>query len=434
MRKGDKMSEKNKTNNSIWRNSIFMRIFASYSVSIMGNYFDSVALMIMFGYLWQAEPIVIAFIPVAVALPQAILSQFTGVLADKMNKVKLMLVSDLLTALLTLLLLWAASPWIALLLISLRSTVNVVHFPAQQSLIKHVVPEQQLIKAVSLNGMVMQLSKIIAPLLGGILAGATSPQVCILLNAIAFFISSVILMTLVKKKKITHTSADHNETDDASALPASFWQSWKEGWGFIFRSRILKVSFLLSFIGLSFIQMIDVQFTTWLRVYAPERSELIGWIFASSGFGALMMMMFLNRFEHFRSYGTLLGGSILFIGAGFGGFGFLTEGFAMWLPVLLGIFIGLGVGLYSIGFQYIIQKHTTEKSIGRVSGISNSISSMTVVIAPLIGGMLVQKWGPGTIFLIIGVICTLVGLAALLLQKVLWKESKEIYSTQEQSI
>lgn len=426
------MSEKNNTEKSIWRNSVFMRIFASYSVSIMGNYFDSVALMIMFGFLWQAEPIVIALIPVAVALPQAILSQFTGVLADKMNKVKLMLTSDLLTAVLTLFLLWASNPWIALIIISLRSTVNVVHFPAQQSIIKHIVPEHQLIKAVSLNGIVMQLSKIIAPLLGGVLAGATSPQLCILMNAIAFFISCGILLTLLKNKELSQT-VEMPEPEDQTQR-SSFWHSWREGWGFIFESRILKVSFLFSFIGLSFIQMIDVQFTTWLRVYAPERPELIGWIFASSGFGALLMMMFLNRFEQFRSYGWLLGGSILFIGAGFGGFGFLTPGFAGWLPVLLGICIGLGVGLYSVGFQFIIQKHTTEKSIGRVSGISNSISSLTVVIAPLVGGVLVQKWGPSSIFLWIGVICTFVGIASILLKKVLWRESSVSYSTKEQEI
>ncbi|PPA69096.1 MFS transporter [Jeotgalibacillus proteolyticus] len=404
---------------SIWRNTVFMKLFASYSVSMMGNYFDAIAIMIIFGYVWQAEPIMIAFIPVAIALPQALLGQFAGVLTDRMNKVKLMMIADILTALLTLLLMVTPNPWLALIVISMRSVVNVIHFPAQQGLIKQVVGEEHLVKAFSLNGMMMQLSKIIAPLLGGMVAGAASPQLCLLINAIAFSLSSLILFSIYRKQEKPDFFLSKTENNDQM----SFWQSWREGWGLVLQSRILFVSFCFSFTGLLFIQMIDVQFITWFRDLAPTRPEMIGWLFASSGFGAVVMIMGLNRFKAFRSYGWLLGGSMLCIGIGFAGVGLLKPGFDLWLPVLYGIVVGLGVGLYTIGFQYIIHKNTTEDSIGRVSGISNSIASLCVVLAPLIGGALVQAFEAGAVFTGVGAICLVLGIIGILFQKFLWAET-----------
>lgn len=427
------MSENPLAHASIWKNNIFMRMFASYSVSMMGNYFDMIAIMILFGYVWQTEPILIALIPVALALPQALLSQFAGVLADKWHKVKLMMIADFLTAILTLLLLIAPNPWIALVIITLRSIVNVVHYPAQQSLIKHVVPEQHLMKAISLNGLMMQLSKVIAPFIGGSLASAASPQLCILINAIAFFISSGILLSIILQKKVELHKVEPDGLNEDAAEPTqsptshkpSFWQSWREGWTVVLKSRILWVSFLFFFIGLFNIQMIDIQITSWFRDIAPSRPELIGWVVASSGFGAVLMIMFLNRFEKLRSYGWLLGGGIMCIGLGFGGIGLLQAGFHSLMAMLCGVIAGLGVGLYSIGIQYIIQKHTTKENIGRVSGINSSVASLSVVIAPLCGGFLAQIFGAGVIFIAVGIICTSLGGIAVLFRRYIWREASD---------
>jgi len=213
-----------------------------------------------------------------------------------------------------------------------------------------------------------------------------------------------------------------DETQPIKSLP--FWQAWQEGWRVVLQSRILSISFSFSFVGLLFIQMIDVQFTTWFRDIAPNRPDIIGWLFASSGLGAVMMILFLNRFEKARGYGWMLGGSLFCVGIGFSGVGLLDSGFGLWQPILYGLIVGFGVGLYTIGFQYIIHKHTTPDNIGRVSGISNSMASMCVVLAPLMGGLLVQNLGAGTIFIGIGLICILVGIVGILFQNFFWKEAE----------
>jgi MFS transporter, DHA3 family, macrolide efflux protein len=54
---------------TIWKNKIFVRLFGSYSISMLGHWFDMVAIMVLFGYVWQADPLLLAFIPIAYALP-----------------------------------------------------------------------------------------------------------------------------------------------------------------------------------------------------------------------------------------------------------------------------------------------------------------------------------------------------------------------------
>jgi MFS transporter, DHA3 family, macrolide efflux protein len=70
--------------------------------------------------------------------------------------------------------------------------------PAQQGLIKQVVEERLILKAVSYNGTVNQLSKVIGLFIGGSLAAAVSPRLCILINAVAFFVSALIFWRIAK--------------------------------------------------------------------------------------------------------------------------------------------------------------------------------------------------------------------------------------------
>ncbi|WP_166805896.1 MFS transporter [Jeotgalibacillus sp. R-1-5s-1] len=408
-----------KLDRSIWGNRLFVKMFSSYSISVMGNYFDAVAIMILFGFVWQADPFLIALIPVAMALPQALLGQFSGVFTDRTDKLKMMFLADLISVVLTLMLVFVSGPWLALLIIACRSVVNVIHYPAQQGMVKEVVPEHQLVQAFSLNGIMLQFSKIAAPLIGGVIAGAVSPQICILINAIMLIISCFVLFSMRREysvfEKDSYAMAHNNRGD--------FWISWREGWLIIFTSRPLWVSFMLAFLGLLTIQMIDIQFTTWFRELSPDQPELIGYLFASSGAGAVVMIVLLNRFSNLRDYGWLMGGSLACVGIGFGGIGLLEAGFPLWQPIIFGAIIGLGVGLYSVGFQYIIHKHTSKENIGRVSGINQTISSLCVVVGPLIGGILVRLFGAGAVFMFVGLFCLLIGMVAFTLRNVLWKET-----------
>ncbi|SES12394.1 MFS transporter [Salipaludibacillus aurantiacus] len=409
-------------NSSIWKNAVFMRMFCSYSISMLGRWFDMVAIMILFGYVWETDPLTIALIPVMYALPHALLSQFAGILADRFNKGKLMMMADVGTAVLTIVLAMAPGPWLALPILLLRATLTVIHFPAQQALIKHVVEENLIVKAVTLNGTVNEFTKIMGPILGGSLAAIFSPRLCILINAAAYFISALILLSIIKKREVETSRSAEVEAGNK----ASFWQSWKDGWSMVLSSKILVVAVTFSLLGMTAIQMTDVQITVLLREIAPERPEMIGWVMASSGAGALAVMMLMNRFKKIAYYGVLIGSSFLLIGVPFGMLGLLETGVQSFVLTGLGFAAGIGIGIYTIVISYILQKETARENIGRVSGIYNSLSGMVVLGAPLLGGMLVGLFDVRLVYLGVGLSLSLIGLTSALLQQVLWQKNEGI--------
>lgn len=399
------------TRNSIWQNKIFVKMFGSYSISMLGRWFDMVAIIVLFGFVWDASPLVISMIPIAYALPHALLSQFAGILTDRLNKIKLMIAADLMTAGFSLMLFFAATPAVALTIIFARATLTVVHFPAQQSMIKHVVEDKLITKAVTLNGTVNEFTKIVGPLLGGSLAAAFSPKLCILITAITYFLSALLLLTIKNKEAGKH----NNMSIEGESV--SFWDSWKAGWSAVLNNRALFFSIAFALIGLAAIQMVDIQIAVLLREIAPERPELVGWLMASSGGGAVITMLVMGRVNEIRSYGMLLGTSFLLMGCGFMWVGFLSVGFPNLLAISLGFLIGIGVGFLTIGISYMLQKETTKDSIGRVSGIYNSLSNTIMLIAPLLGGILVGFIEVRMVYVFVGVALLILGVIGMVVKR-----------------
>jgi DHA3 family macrolide efflux protein-like MFS transporter len=401
------------TQPSIWKNRTFMRMFSAYSLSMTGQYFDMIAMAILFAYVWQADPVIIAMVPVVYAIPHVLFGQFAGILADRWKKINVMITADIVVVVLTILLIFAPNPWWALPILMMRATATVFHFPAQQALVRQVVEEKNLLKAVTLNGTVNQLSKVIGPFLGASIAAATSPQICLLINAIAFLLSALILFTIRKVK-------DEQPIVESNPQENTFMQSWSKGWQIVLKSRVLMVSFIFTLIGFIAIQLVDAQFPVLLREIAPERAELVGWLTSSFGLGALCVVVLLNRLKEIKSYGWILGGSILLIGVGFTWIGMLKPGMnSLWY--LGGGFVGgSGVGFFSVGFSYLLQKETPKDAIGRVSGIYNSVAGVILIIAPMIGGFLVSTIGPTFVFQMIGVVIGTIGITGIVFQRFFW--------------
>ncbi|SDO24701.1 MFS transporter [Alkalicoccus daliensis] len=409
---------------ALLKNKPYGRLFVSYAISSLGRWFDMVAVMILFGYLWQAEPLTIALIPIAYALPAVVFSQFAAVWADKINKIRLMQSADAATAILTAGLIFAPGPPEALLILTLRACFSVIHFPAQQSLVKEIVPENLIVKAVTLNGSVNEASKIIGPFLGGALAAGFSPQLCIALNAAAHLFSSMIL----------HPAAKTAGAPSASSIKQfSFWENWKDGWLYVVRHRPLWLSISFVLAALFFLQMVDVQIAVLLRNTAPGQPELIGWIMGSSGTGALIMMILLQRLKEIRLYGIFLGCSMLLLGAGFGGIGIFHQGMPVLFPVICGFAAGLGVGIFSVTIGAVLHRETSEASITRVSGIYNSLSNSVVLAAPLAGGVLTGIFSPVYVFLAVASALLFLGSLGIAFQKIFFAppDHKTSFSSRE---
>ncbi|MGG4216942.1 MFS transporter [Paenibacillus jamilae] len=427
---------------SIWRNGRFRRMFAAHTAASFGDWFDAIAIQVLVAYRWEADPMLIALIPVVMALPGLLLGSIAGTLADRVHKARLMIGCDAAIALLTLAILAVPGPAWLLPLLGLRAAAGVFQMPSQQGLTRTVVASGDLFRATSLNGLVNQASKVAGPLLGALTLTVLSPQACIILNALLRLCSGLLLWPLrgigpalastdqqaiADEQLEKSTSVTAHESDDAKiqaepARASRFFSQWREGWSFLWRSRMLLHTLVFGLFGLIAILMIDYQFPTLLRVLAPGNESLLGWLVSAIGAGAVGCMLVLNRLNRI-SAGWGLGGGYVLIGGAIAALGWAQPGTG--LPVLLtiGAMLGVGNGLYIITQNYILQAKTPADMVGRVFGIQSTVIGAIMVISPLAGGVLIRIAGAGTAFVWIGMTVGILGLAGLLLQSVIWRES-----------
>ncbi|WP_163970227.1 MFS transporter [Oceanobacillus halotolerans] len=402
---------------SIWKNKAFLKLFSSYSISVMGQFFDMIAIILLFTYTWESEPLLISLIPIMYALPSALFSQFIGIIVDQGKKINLMLIADILTAILTLLLIFIENPYIVLGILLLRGTVVTIHFPAQQAVIQQIVEKDLILKAVTLNGTVNQLSKIIGPFLGATLAAAISPKASLAVYVIALLLSVCFLLYSLRH-------IDENETVEIAATykeKTTFFAIWKDGWKLLWNAKVLFVSFLFTLTGFTAIQLVDVQFAVLFRNFAADEPSLLGWSMSTVGLGAVIVMIALNSVKTINSYGWILGGSILLIGLGFSLLGFMQPGMHYVWPIMACFVVGMGTGLFSVGFSYLLQKESPEGKIGQLSGLYNSVTGFILLIAPITGGIIVQWLGVTLTFQLIGICISVIGMSGIVFQRILWK-------------
>lgn len=399
-------------------NRSFAKMFTAYGLSAFGDYFDFMAVSILLGFVWKADAMTIALFPLCFALPSIIFGQLAGIWADKWNKRNLMIAADLIRAVFTVMLMFAPNAAVLLGIIALRSTARVFHYPAQQAMTRAIVGSDQLLQATSLNGAVFQLSKILGPLLGASVAAGFSPAICMAVNAGTYMLSAALLLWVPASQG--RIAAEEIAAKEQVGMRAA----WQEGWRYLIGSRALQISIVFSLVGMAGIQMIDAQFTVLFRDIAPEHPDLIGWLVSAIGAGGLLSVTWLRRFRQFSAYGWLLGGGVALIGLMFAAAGLFRPVTPLWIMLLIFFLGGIGTGFTSTGMNYILQKETPPEAIGRISGIFDSLSSVIIIIAPLIGGALIGLWGASSTFLIVGLAVGGVGLAGILLQRMLWGTSK----------
>ncbi|WP_429843096.1 MFS transporter [Brevibacillus sp. FIR094] len=401
-------------------NRTFRTLFISYGLSTLGDWFDFIAVSILLGFVWKVDPMTMALLPVAYAAPSILLGQFAGVLADRVNKVRMIMTMNIIQAALTLLLLAMPTPLWFLVVIALRSGASVFNDPAQQTLTRQIVPENQLLQASALNGAVYQMGKLIGPLAGGLVAAVFAPAICLMINASTFLLSTGFLFTIRKvENRLSRTSVEEQ--------PLPYRLAWQEGWRIFLQNRVLLFSTIFATITSLAIQLADTQFPVIFREKLPDNPEMLGFTVSVIGLGALVTVTWLHRLKEIRSYGWVLGGGVLLIGISFSWIGFFQPGDGMYWLLIPAILAGIGTGLTSVGANYLVQKESPPQALGRVRGIIDSLTSATFIIAPLLGGVIMTIWGPNTAFLWVGMLIASIGGGAVLLQQWIWgKRTKDV--------
>ncbi len=173
---------------------------ACQGVSLFGSSIVQFAI-IWYVTLQTASGIWVSLFAVASYLPQFIISFFSGVWADRYSKKKLIIISDLIIALSTLILIISfpyinsdTSLLIFLLVISvIRSLGTGIQTPAVNSVIPQIVPQDKLMKFNGTNSLIQSLVQFVAPIVAGTLLSLVSFQITLSIDILTAIIGVSIL-------------------------------------------------------------------------------------------------------------------------------------------------------------------------------------------------------------------------------------------------
>ena len=358
------MPQNNKSSRSPFRHRDFRIFWTGSFFSSIGTQFTTVAMA------WQIyeltnSPFQIGLLGLARALPQIVLLLFAGLLADAVNRRKLMICTQTglfwISATLALLTYSGiASPqllYVATMLLALFSSLEQ---PSRQSLIPNLVPREDLAQALALQGTQRYVPMIVGPSLAGIVLAFFGPAACYTIDALSWI--AMLLALLLLRTKIS----------EGGGMRTVSFRSLKEGIGFVWGHGIILPLMLLDF-GATFFGNVRGLLPVYARDILFVGPTGLGMLYAARAVGSVSAAAAMSLRGPVRRSGLWV-----FIGVGI--YGLATALFAhsgmFWFSVLMLTLTGVGDTISSILRGTINQLQTPDALRGRMSSI-NGIFTMS---------------------------------------------------------
>jgi len=168
----------------------YRRYFTGLVVSLSGNWMQTV------GELWLVlsltnSPLAVGVTTALQFTPMLLFGAWGGLIADRVNKRRLLFFTQTAMAM-PALALWllastgAVKPWMIFALVFARGAVNSIDNPARQAFLVEIVGSVRLVNAVGLNSAIVQVSRVAGPALAGAVIATAGVADCFLLNALSF--------------------------------------------------------------------------------------------------------------------------------------------------------------------------------------------------------------------------------------------------------
>ncbi|MEA2178686.1 MAG: hypothetical protein QOG77_1983, partial [Solirubrobacteraceae bacterium] len=257
----------------------YRRYLTGQSVSLAGTWMQMTAQAWLVLTL-SNSPSALGIIVALQTLPVLVLGPYGGVIADRVDKLRLMIslqsVMGVLALVLGLLTVTGeVRLWHVGVLAALLGVNNAFENPARQSFMLEMVGRESLRTAVSLNSTMVNLARVIGPAVGGILIAGVGVGICFLINAASFV---VVIATLL-------------HLDRAAIAPSTpivrGRGQLREGLRYVARSPELGIPLLMMALAGVFAFEFQVTLPVLAKEALQQGSEGFGLMTAAMGLGAV---------------------------------------------------------------------------------------------------------------------------------------------------
>ena len=355
--------------------------FGGQSISLIGTWMQRIALPWIV-YRMTGSELLLGVVGFAGQLPTFLLSPFAGVVTDRWNRYRVLLVSQVVSMVQAVALAWLSlsgdlDVWHIVLLSIILGCINAFEVPARHSFVIEMVEDKDdLGNAIALNSMMFNGARLVGPSVAGVILATAGEGICFLINAVTFVfvIGSLLMMKVSVKEK------QRNEKH--------IFRELREGVRYTFGFAPIKHVILL----LGIISLMGSSYQVLMPVFAKEilhgDSHTFGFLMSAAGCGALLGAVYLASKESVIRLGRLIPAAAGLLSAGLIAIAFNTS---FLLSAVLMFITGLGMMMHAASSNTILQTITDDDKRGRVmSFYTRPLWALLRLAACWLAGW--QKW------------------------------------------
>ncbi len=396
------MAERQQSGKTNWRLVLralrhrnYRLFFGGQGISLIGTWMTRVATGWLV-YRLTSSAFLLGLVSFASQIPILFLGPFAGVWVDRLNRHRVLVVTQILSmlesfALATLALAHVITVPEIIVLNLFQGAVNAFDMPARQAFVIEMVEEpEDLGNAIALNSSLVNAARLIGPSVAGLIIAAVGEGYCFLIDGFSYMavIASLLAMIVVP----------HAERRKKESVLADL----REGWDYIRGFRPIWSILLL----LALISLVGMPYTTLMPIFAGKilhgGAHTLGFLMAAVGVGALVGAIALAARRTVLGLGRLIPITAAGFGAGLMAF---SASHSFWLSMTLLVVTGYCFMQQMASSNTILQTIVENTKRGRVMSFYTIAFQGVAPFGSLIGGAVAAKIGAPHTLMIGGAIC-----------------------------
>jgi len=331
-------------------------------------------------------------------IPMFVLAPFAGVLVDRWNRHRVLVITQTLAMLQSLALAALALTgiiriWHIILLSVFQGLINTVDTPARQSFVVEMIEDRRdLSNAIALNSSMFNGARLIGPSIAGLLIAWVGEGYCFLVDGISYIAVIAALFAM----RIGPRSANGKNS--------RMMQELKEGLGYVFGFMPIRAILLM----IALVSLVGFPYTILMPVFARDilhgGPNALGFLMAATGMGALVGALFMASRKSVLGLGRVLPSATIVFGAGLIAFSFSRE---FWLSLFLMLFTGAGMMTQMATANTLLQTITDDDKRGRVMSFYSMAFMGIAPFGSLVAGSVASTIGAPLTLMMGGGLCIL---------------------------
>lgn len=348
-------------------------------------------------------------------LPHVLFGGIAGVIADRFDKKMIIVLADILSGVTTLIFfvlifLFEFNFILIAFTVFLLSVINTFFTPAVRSTMPLIVEKTDLVKANSIDGIVVSAGRLLAPMLAGVLISFVDVSVILLINGCSFLISafSENYMTIVSE--LDKTTKHHIKT---------MKEDLKEGILYVKETKLLKTVIVISgCMNLFIMPIFAISIPYVIKVvlnYSDKQFALSETILMIGVMVGMYLLNILNKkikLEQIFKMGIY---SLFAVIASIGLLLLLDIRNTMFIYtslLLLNFLMGMCVVFFEVSSMVLMQQTADKDKIGRVIGLFGTLKNLAMLIGQFGIAIFLELISPGNVIIFVSILILILGLVS----------------------